>query len=86
MEGGLRGSSVTGQHPPLYGGKGVPIPAPCCNLREHKHGLKARKKQKQGEMLKGKLQYVAIEIKYSTLFVRLLIEIWTQVVQKILLN
>lgn len=38
QQGGLHGSAVTGQHPPLYGGKGVPAPAPFCNLREYKHG------------------------------------------------
>lgn len=26
QQGGLHGSAVTGQHPPLYGGKGVPVP------------------------------------------------------------
>lgn len=30
--------AATGQHPPLYGGKGVPVPAPFCNPREYKHG------------------------------------------------
>jgi len=35
---GLHGSAVTGQHSPLYVGKGVPVPAPFCNLRECKHG------------------------------------------------
>lgn len=38
QQGGLHGSAVTGQHPPLYGGKGVPVLAPFCNLREYKHG------------------------------------------------
>lgn len=35
---GLHGSAVTGQQPPLYGGKGVPALSPFCNLREYKHG------------------------------------------------
>lgn len=30
--------AAMGQHPLLYGGKGVPVPAPFCNLREYKHG------------------------------------------------
>lgn len=30
--------AATGQHPPLYGGKGVHVPAPFCSLREYKHG------------------------------------------------
>lgn len=38
QQGGLHGSASTGQHPPLYEGKGVPVPARFCNLREHKHG------------------------------------------------
>lgn len=38
QQGGLHGSAVTGQHPPLCGGKGVPVPARFCNLREYKHG------------------------------------------------
>ncbi|CAB1456800.1 unnamed protein product [Pleuronectes platessa] len=38
QQGGLYGSAVTGQHPPLYGGKGVPVLDPFCNLREYKHG------------------------------------------------
>lgn len=38
QQGGLHGSAVTGQHPPLYGGRGVPVPALFCNLREYKHG------------------------------------------------
>lgn len=46
QQGGLRGSAVTGQHPPLYGGKGVPVPAHFCNLREYKHGRTEASRQR----------------------------------------
>lgn len=57
QQGGLHGSAVTGQHPPLYRGKGVPVPARFCNLREHKHGQtevsRQRAKAEAVRMLSG---------------------------------
>lgn len=52
QQGGLHRSAVTGQHPPLYGGKGVPVPAPFCNVREHKHG------QTEVSRIRGKAEAV----------------------------
>lgn len=54
QQAGLHRSAVKGQHPPLYGGKGVPVPARFCNLREHKHG----RTEESGEQTKAEAEWM----------------------------
>lgn len=68
---GLHGSAVTGQHPPLYGGKGVPVPAIWENINtdERKCAERASESRLDVECMKGEAVCGLLWVKIPLCFI-----------------